>query len=724
MDENDEIIVESEAVSLEDSEDTTTTDTKTANIIPFIMERYNRADDYREQDEQRWLRAYRNYRGLYGSDVQFTEAEKSRVFIKVTKTKTLAAYGQIVDVLFANNRFPLSVDPTELPEGVVKDVSFDPKEPEELRGSTSLSTSPYGFKGDGKDLPKGATAKTLEGMLGPLEDKLKDIDSLKAEVGKTPTAITFSPAMVAAKNMEKKIHDQLEESGASKHLRSTAFEMALFGTGVMKGPFAVDKEYPSWDDEGEYDPTIKTVPQVSHVSVWNFYPDPDANNMDEAQFVIERHKMSRSQLRALKKRPHFRSEVIEAAIAEGENYTRESWEDDLSDYAPEHGVDRFEVLEYWGMCDIDMLLEQEVDIPKDLQSLDELQVNVWICNGKLIRMVLNPFKPSTIPYMAAPYELNPYSFFGVGIAENMDDTQTLMNGFMRMSVDNAVLSGNLLIEVDETNLVPGQDLSVYPGKVFRRQGGAPGQAIFGTKFPNVSQENLQLFDKARQLADESTGLPSFAHGQTGVSGVGRTASGISMLMNAASGSVKTVIKNVDDYLLKPLGEGLFRFNMQFDFDKSLKGDLEVKARGTESLMANEVRSQRLMQFLQVASNPALAPFAKFQYVIREIAKAMDLDPDKVTNNMDEAALQAELMKQFQAPLDNQQQQQQPPAGTDPMDPTGAGGATIGTGVAPTPGEQGFTGTPQNGQQQPQQQAANTQQPQADGQQSQATEQLQ
>jgi len=307
----------------------------------------------------------------------------------------------------------------------------------------------------------------------------------------------------------------------------------------------------------------------------------------------------------------------------------------------------------------------------------------------------------------------------------MDDTQTLMNGFMRMSVDNAVLSGNLLIEVDETNLVPGQDLSVYPGKVFRRQGGAPGQAIFGTKFPNVSQENLQLFDKARQLADESTGLPSFAHGQTGVSGVGRTASGISMLMNAASGSVKTVIKNVDDYLLKPLGEGLFRFNMQFDFDKSLKGDLEVKARGTESLMANEVRSQRLMQFLQVASNPALAPFAKFQYVIREIAKAMDLDPDKVTNNMDEAALQAELMKQFQAPLDNQQQQQQPPAGTDPMDPTGAGGATIGTGVAPTPGEQGFTGTPQNGQQQqPQQQATNTQQPQADGQQSPSNEQLQ
>ena len=66
---------------------------------------------------------------------------------------------------------------------------------------------------------------------------------------------------------------------------------------------------------------------------------------------------------------------------------------------------------------------------------------------------------------------------------------------------------------------------------------------------------MMLFDKARVLADESTGFPSYAHGQTGIQGVGRTASGISMLMNAAAGGTKSVIKNVDDYLLRPLGEG-------------------------------------------------------------------------------------------------------------------------------------------------------------------------
>jgi len=684
MDEE-EIPIEADSIALEDSDDTTVSDAEVSNLIGHISGLYKKAEDYRLQDEERWLRAYRNYRGLYGPDVQFTESEKSRVFIKVTKTKTLAAYGQIVDVLFANNRFPLSVEPTELPEGVVADVHFDPQKPEQLRDGMQ---SPYGFSGDGNDLPPGATEKTLMDMLGPLSDNLGELDNLEEGPGVTPTAITFSPAMIAAKAMQKKIHDQLEESGATKHLRSTAFEMSLFGTGVIKGPFAVDKEYPNWDEEGEYNPVLKTVPQVSHVSLWNFYPDPDANNMDEAQFIIERHKMSRTQLRALKRRPYFRGNVIDEAIEQGENYTKKYWEDDLSDYAPEHGIDRFEVLEYWGMIDTEILEEEGVEIPEELKDYDELQANIWMCNERLLRVVLNPFRPSRIPYHAAPYELNPYSFFGIGIAENMDDTQTLMNGFMRMAVDNAVLSGNLIVEVDETNLVPGQDLALYPGKVFRRQGGAPGQAIFGTKFPNVSSENMMLFDKARVLADESTGFPSYAHGQTGVQGVGRTASGISMLMNAAAGGTKSVIKNVDDYLLRPLGEGLFRFNMQFDFDPEIRGDLEVRARGTESLMANEVRSQRLMQFLGVASNPALAPFAKFQYIIREIAKSLDLDPDKVTNNMDEAALQAELLKGFQG------QAEAPPAGADANDPTGAGGGTIGVGQAPVPGEQGFSGNEQ------------------------------
>ena len=673
------------------------------SVVSYVESRFNRAEDARYADENRWLRAYRNYRGIYGSDVQFTETEKSRVFVKVTKTKTLAAYGQIVDVLFGSSRFPLTVNPTTLPEGVAESmhISMNPQTEQAmdpLRGAFEEEPKiKFLFDPDEK-LKPGETMYDRMKRMGPLQKKLEAVsDKVIEGPGTTQDTVTFHPAMIAAKKMEKKIHDQLEESGANKQLRHTSFEMALFGTGIMKGPFAIDKEYPNWNEDGDYDPTIKTVPSTSHVSVWNFYPDPDAYNMDEAEYVIERHRMTRSQMRGLKSRPFFRKESIDKAIQTGESYDKKYWEHDMEDDDQQSGSpERYEVLEFWGYVDTDVLEENGVRIPRELKNAEQVNVNVWICNNEVLRLVLNPFKPTRIPYYATPYEHNPYSFFGVGIAENMDDTQTLMNGFMRMAIDNAALSGNLIIEVDETNLVPGQDLSVYPGKIFRRQGGAPGQAIFGTKFPNVAQENMQLFDKARVLADESTGFPSFAHGQTGVSGVGRTASGISMLMSAANGSIRTVVKNVDDYLIRPLGRSFFAFNMQFDFDPDIRGDLEVHASGTESLMANEVRSQRLMQFLQVAQNPVLAPFAKMDYIIREIAKSMDLDPDKVTNSMQDAAIQAEILKGFQAPQPVPAGPEGVPApeGQGPQavaDTSGGGGSQVGVGTAPTPGEQGFTG---------------------------------
>jgi len=688
----DDFLDTDENTALEDSNQSTEYD----DLISYIDKKFTTAKTARYTDEARWLQSYRNYRGIYGPDVKFTDAEKSRVFIKVTKTKVLAAFSQLCDVLFSQNRFPIGVEPTTLPDGVVEAAHIDPKKPADMEQEPEMPDLPlvYGFNGDGKDFNAGDTADTLLAKLGPLEDKLKGIENLEKGFGQTQSSITFEPAMIAAKKMEKKIRDQLEESAATKHLRFSAFECVLFGTGIMKGPFAFNKEYPNWGDEGDYEPLVKTIPKVEYTSIWNFYPDPDAINMEDAMYVIERHRMTRSQVRALKKRPFFRMKAIERAIEYGESYTREWWEDDIesdsygidSDGGDSYGgVERFEVVEFWGTVDTEIAKEAGIKLPKELRKKEEIQINCWVCNDEILRLVINPFTPKRIPYCSAPYEINPYSFFGIGLAENMDDTQTLMNGFMRLAVDNAVLSGNLLIEVDESNLVPGQDLTVYPGKIFRRQCGAPGQAIFGTKFPNVSNENMQLFDKARVLADESTGLPSYSYGQTGVQGTGRTASGISMLMGAATSSIRTVIKNIDDYMLRPMGEALFAFNMQFDFDSEIKGDLEVRARGTESFMKNEVRSQRLITFLQIASNPVLAPFAKFPYIMREIGRTMDLDVDKITNNPEEAMRQAVLMQQMQ----QQMQPEGPPAGANPNDPTGGGGGNIGVGTAPGPGQQGF-----------------------------------
>jgi hypothetical protein len=305
--------------------------------------------------------------------------------------------------------------------------------------------------------------------------------------------------------------------------------------------------------------------------------------------------------------------------------------------------------------------------------------------------------------MVCPYEINPYQFFGVGIPENMDDSQTIMNGHARMAIDNLALAGNLVFDVDETMLVPGQDMKVFPGKIFRRQSGQPGQAIHGVKFPNTANENLMMFDRFRQLADESTGIPSYSHGTTGIQSTTRTAAGMSMLMGAAALSIKTVIKNIDDFLLRPLGETFFSWNMQFNENSpEIKGDLHIKARGTSSLMQKEVRSQRLMTFLQVASNQNLAPFVRWHTILSEIAKSLDIEPEKLINDPEKAAIFAKIMGMANGNQQNQDTGGQPsvatngaaPSGANPQDLTGVGGGNIGVGGVPQPGESSFSaGTP-------------------------------
>ena len=93
----------------------------------------------------------------------------------------------------------------------------------------------------------------------------------------------------------------------------------------------------------------------------------------------------------------------------------------------------------------------------EVSDLAEVPVNVWVCGNEVLRLVLNPFVPYRIPFFATPYEINPYQLFGIGIPENMEDAQLLMNGHVRMAIDNLALAGNVVFDVDEASLVPGQN---------------------------------------------------------------------------------------------------------------------------------------------------------------------------------------------------------------------------------------------------------------------------
>ncbi|MDB4312183.1 hypothetical protein N9937_02010 [bacterium] len=661
--------------------------TKSA-LVADIEDKFSVASRAREFDEDRWLRAYHNYRGLYGQDVKFRDSEKSRVFVKITKTKVLAAYGQIMDVLFGSGKFPLGIKPTKVPEGVAEYAQLLPEEI-----STAVekkSTAGVGYAGDGNRLKPGATYKEIAdgtAFLGDLEETYTNTDGNVAltEGITQSSAPTIKPAEKAAMNMQKVMLDQLEETDAATAMSDSVFEQCLLGTGVIKGPFNSIKYIDRWtsgEDTGvrEYIEDTKVVPKVTHVPLWNLFIDPAATNKEEISYVVERHKLNRTQMLALRKRPYFDSEVIMKVLKLGPNYVKQDYELTIeNENTNDSGMynDRYEVLEYWGMVDSEALEESNIIIPQEETGEDEYRINAWICNGEILRVTLTPFKTVGIPYHIFPYENNPYSIYGIGIPENMDDSQTVMNGHARMAIDNLALAGNMVLDIDESALTPGQSMEVYPGKIFKRQAGMPGQAIYGIKFPNTAPENLQMFDKFRQLADESTGLPSYSHGQTGVQSTTRTASGMQMLMGAASLNIKTVVKNIDKYLLSSLGRDLYNWNFQFyDGDLPIRGDIDIIAEGTSSLMLKETKVQKLTQLLQTTANPMIAPFVKVHNIVKEITKSLDLPEEDFINDPEEAKIQAEILGAMQG------------GGANQPNPTAPQGAPA------MPGQQGFSGTPQ------------------------------
>ena len=373
------------------------------NLVGLIADRYISAQNARDLDEQRWLTAYHNYRGLYGKNIKFRESEKSRVFVKVTKTKVLAAYGQLVDVVFGANKFPIGISETKVPEGISQyahlkaapGIETSQSQEQETEEEEETTENPYdvGYEGDGRVLKAGATYGT-----GKFEDEKLDIqaeekDLLAEGPSANPQLLEISPAQKAARRMEKTIHDQIEESNGASEIRNSLFEASLFGTGIVKGPFNFNKTLHRWDEneEGErtYSPVDVRVPRLEFVSIWDFFPDPNATTMAEAEYAFHRHKMNRTQLRSLGKMPYFDKDAIRECLQLGPNYIAEDYEQELKDDSrnDEYGASQYEVLEYWGAMDAEYCRQVGMEIPDEVDDLDEVQINAWICNGQMLRSV-------------------------------------------------------------------------------------------------------------------------------------------------------------------------------------------------------------------------------------------------------------------------------------------------------------------------------------------------
>ena len=214
-----------------------------------------------------------------------------------------------------------------------------------------------------------------------------------------------------------------------------------------------------------------------------------------------------------------------------------------------------------------------------------------------------------------------------------------------------------------------------------------------------------LIKVVRAIADEEAGQPSYSYGQSGVTGTSRTAAGMSMLMSAANLNIKTVIKNFDYFLIEPLGRAYFYWNMQFNKDRpEIRGNIKIVAKGTQALMQKEVQSQRLLSLLQVAGNPNIAPFVKFDGILNDLVKALGLKSKDIVNDPTMARLYADIIGAANGQNGQANGQQNgaapkpPGAGSSEApagqftgsDTMGSGGGNIGVGSAPQSGEAGHS----------------------------------
>ena len=102
------------------------------------------------------------------------------------------------------------------------------------------------------------------------------------------------------------------------------------------------------------------------------------------------------------------------------------------------------------------------------------------------------------------------------------------------------------------------------------------------------------------LADEISAIPRYMTGSAGGQGPeGRTASGLSMLMENAGKIMQSVAANIDADIFTPLLQRLYDTVLLTDESGRLQGDENIRVRGVTFANKRETERARILEFLQL-----------------------------------------------------------------------------------------------------------------------------
>lgn len=566
-----------------------------SSLAGHIRRFWEVAHRHKEPVELRMLENLRQIAGQYSDEK--AEAIKKQglplIYMRLTSVKCRAAKSWIRDVLMPAGDRPWSMKPTRIPD-------LDPKIKFSLMQRVQQDAAQF-IQATGEQITPERMREVYDELYDKVKGKIKDDAELKCD------------------RMSDEIEDQLSEGGWDRHFDDVVSDVVDYPAGILKGPVLRRKKKLQWaPEEGQVMVVEEIAPEVERVDPFAFYPAPGIVDPDDGD-CIEIHEYSPDEIHDLIGLPGYDEEKIRSVLKDHtlhglSNWTRESLRSAKNRARGQYNghvseEKTIEALEYWGSVQGSKLIEwgKSEDEIQDPEAMYDIMA--VLIGSHVICVRMNPDPLGRKPYAKACFEDIPGAFWGAGVPDLLRDCQDVCNAAARALVANMGISSGPQVAVNTQSLAPGESIQqMFPWKIWQldysKTGGNSRPPIEFFQ-PNANTDALmKVYKEFSSLADEYSGIPAYSYGVGGsVGGAGKTASGLSMLMNAASKAIKNVIKHIDAGVISPTIEKFYVYNMLWHEDQSIKGDAQVVARGSLSLVAKEQNQMRLQELLAQTANP-------------------------------------------------------------------------------------------------------------------------
>jgi hypothetical protein len=597
-------------------------------LATLIRNKYEDARDFRMSIEMdRWLPAEDAYNGIY-VDSLTKNSGSNPPYMNLTRREVTSAHIKINGMLFQNNKIPFTIKPSRQPRFVPSDIH---QMAEQMPQMTDKERTLY--------------IEELSKHL-PLHEIFRD----------------------RAKNMEDRIRDILDQTNFTTEIGKAVHEMCLHGTGVLKSPVLVHRNYPVYS--GKYKGRLENIetavesvqiPSAKFVSIFNLYPSPEATSYEDLSYIVEKTSLSSVQVRQLLTDQNGYSQEAVLDVLSNRKINKVSdlprpinpHQESFQDYEKE-----YELLEFWGILD-----KEDLEGYIDADVMDEgsiLPVCITVLGDRVVKAVQNPYD-GIIPYHFSYWHDNTHSIWGDGIYWSIRDLQSLINFTMAMYVEGKELSSVPMVGVDASQLAPNEDpTDLYPGKVFQFAPGADvGGAFRPVIIPDVTNGLMELMQFLQREANLASGQSPIGMGQT-ASYQTRTATGMSLLNSNQNRATAAVVQSISEMMKNAL-DGIYRWILVDTDDPELHCDAEALCTGYERYIAEEVHNQQLLQFMQVLQQlPQLAQEMRIERLAKPILNAFNLEPDELLKTPEEKQQdqQSQMQQvQMQLQLEGQKEKQ-------------------------------------------------------------------